>query len=90
MVRRVRIVRAFVSAGATTSQAARDPDELGITRGLIFRRMVKGGVLREEAGGRFWLDEAADAAFRRCGRWALAVVLCIAVVVIVTVVLLTR
>ncbi|MBL8765221.1 MAG: hypothetical protein JNM07_13230 [Phycisphaerae bacterium] len=69
---RARIVRRFTSAGARSPQTARRPDELGLTPGHLFRRMLQGGVLKECPGGRFWLDENADAAFHRRARWCVA------------------
>lgn len=65
MARRKRIARQFLSTGAVSPESARTPEALGVSCGLVFRRMVKGGVLKPGAGGTFWIDEAEYEASRR-------------------------
>ncbi len=73
---RNRIIRSFRKAAALSPQTAQTLETLTITRGLIVRRMIKSGVLREEAGGRFWLDSAAEVeAGKRRVKIAIAVVI---------------
>lgn len=66
--KRRRILRAFRVAGATSATAAKSPEALDVSRGLMYRRLVSSGVLREEPGGGVWLDEAAEARWERRAR----------------------
>lgn len=88
--RRNGIRRAFVKAGALSPHTARTPDEIGIARGHIFSRMIKGGVLMEVPGGRFWFDESADAAFHRRARLYVVIAAIAAALVVSAVLVLTR
>lgn len=83
LAKRNRIVRAFSHAKALGPESARTLQELGLTSGLVVQRMIHGGVLRECQGGRLWLDEQANAAFRRRARWRIAAVIAVGAVVIV-------
>lgn len=80
--RRNRIMRCFAKAGAVSPERAETLEQLGITNGHIVRRMVKGGVLKETTDNRFWLDQAADAAFQRRARKAVAIAIGCALLVV--------
>lgn len=83
---RNRILRAFRKAAAHTPNTAQTLEALTITRNHIFGRMIKSGVVREEAGGRFWLDEAAEKVADRA-RVKFAIAALISGVVVVGVIL---
>ncbi|MFZ4573797.1 MAG: hypothetical protein ACOYN0_05325 [Phycisphaerales bacterium] len=87
---RNRIVRRFVGAGALSVETARSLDELGVSRGLIVRRMIERGVLKEAPGGRLWLDEVANAESRRRARRYAAIAVGLGAVVVAMIVLLTK
>lgn len=40
---------------------------MNVHGGLVFRRMVSSGVIKEDVDGRFWLDQAEYEASRRRG-----------------------
>jgi len=82
--RRNRIIRGFRKAAALSPESAQTLESLA--RGHIFGRMVKSGVIKEETGGRFWLDEAAEKAGERA-RVKFAVIGVISGLVVVGVIL---
>ena len=47
------IVNTFRGAGAMSADRARDPEELGVTHHLAFKRLVQRAVLREAGDGKF-------------------------------------
>ena len=51
------IVEVFEGARATSPATARDPDELGIDRSVIFHGLVRRAVLREAGEGRYYVDQ---------------------------------
>lgn len=59
------------AAGATTDQQARTLDELGISSGVILRRLRERAVIREAGPDRFYLDEPSWEAVRRSRRRAI-------------------
>jgi hypothetical protein len=75
------IVQVFRGAGATSMNAARDPDELGVPQRLPFRLLVKRAVLREVPGGRFYLDEPSWNALRSMRHRVVFVVIALLVIV---------
>lgn len=50
-----RIIRCFEKAGAFTEKTARNPEELGIWKSLLFNRLVNQGVLVEASQKRYFL-----------------------------------
>ncbi len=88
--KRNRIVRHFTTAAARSPETARTLSELKLTQGHIFRHMIRDGIIREEAGEKFWLDEAANAARGRRVMVYIAVALGVSVVIIVAMVLISR
>ena len=60
-----RCMRRFHDAGATDSNSARLPSEMGIRDSLVFRYLRFRGVLREAESGRYFLDAEAERIFRR-------------------------
>lgn len=79
--RRRKILSAFRAAGATSVVAAKPPESLKVSRGLLFRRLLKSGVLKEEPGGNVWLDEAAQAHWERNARRLMVTMFVLALVV---------
>ena len=59
--RRRKILRAFRDAGALSAETATTRDELGLRRSVVFRRLVRTGVLVDAGSGRYYLDEEAAA-----------------------------
>ena len=60
-----RIVRQFREAGATHAGAAIVPSQHNIRQSFAFSRLVNRGVLVAINSERFYLDEEAEAKFRR-------------------------
>lgn len=73
------------AAGAVSPAQARTLDELGITRGVILRRLRERAVIREAAPGRIYLDEPSWEAVRRSRRRAIHVLGVIALVLLLAV-----
>ncbi|MBL8745246.1 MAG: hypothetical protein JNK58_02700 [Phycisphaerae bacterium] len=90
IARRNKVVRRFAGAGALRPESARNLDELGLTHGDAVRHMIKDGVLREVPGGRFWLDEAANAALHRRNLWYVAGVVLGVMAAVVAILLFVR
>ena len=76
MVNRLR------TAGAVTPAQARTIEELGISRGVILRRLRERAVVREAGPDRFYLDEPSWEAVRRGRRRAIHVLGVIVLVVL--------
>lgn len=89
-IKRRKIIRSFNQAAAHSPETARSLQDLGITRGHMFNRMIKGGVIKEHPDGRLWLDQGADAAFHRRALMAVAIAVGVAAVAVVVMVLLAR
>lgn len=64
IIRRKRLIRAFREAGATDRSQAVSPEQLGKPRDWIFEQLVRAGVFVATDAGRYYLDEAAAAAFQ--------------------------
>ena len=76
------IVNTFRGAGAMSADRARDPDELGVTHHLAFKRLVQRAVLRDAGEGKFYLDELSWNALRAVRRRLAITVLFIALAVL--------
>lgn len=82
-VKRRKILSAFRVAKATSEAAAKPVEQLGLSRGLMFGRLIRAGVIKETPQG-VWLDEAMEASHRKARqRIALTVVLVGAVALVV-------
>ena len=75
------LVEHFRRAGATSPQAAQSPGALGVDQDFIWRRLVDGAVIRTEANGAYYLDEASWEAMGRRRR-RLAIVVAVAALVL--------
>lgn len=79
-------IRRFSEASAVSPDTAVEPVTVGCRDSLIFRRLVRRCVFREAYPGRFFVDLAAAAEFRRRrlrrALVALLVVVAVAVVLI--------
>ena len=58
LAREKKIIRIFQHAGAVKSFKAITPEDHGVTRGFIFNKLVRKGVLLQVHDGRFYLNEA--------------------------------
>jgi hypothetical protein len=77
-----RLVRQFQTAGATSAERARTLEELGISRGLILRRLRERAVIRQAGTDRYYLDGPSWEAVRRSRRRAIHVAWVIALVLL--------
>jgi hypothetical protein len=77
-----RMVRQLQMAGATSAEHARTLEELGISRGLVLRRLRERAVIRGAGGDRYYLDEPSWEAVRRSRRRAIHVAWVIALVLL--------
>ncbi|MEI2719993.1 MAG: hypothetical protein V9E87_07600 [Gemmatimonadales bacterium] len=77
--KRRHLIAAFRGQGATSPASARTLDELGLGHGMLVRIQEHRHVLVDAGEGRFYLDEAREAAVSRIRRLMLgAVVLVVA------------
>src|SRR5690242_3992328 len=77
------IVNTFRGVGATSSERARDPSELGVDKHLPFERLIRRAVLRDAGGGRYYLDELSWNALRSLRRRLILIMLAIIVALLV-------
>ena len=70
------------TAGAVTPQQARTLEELGISRGVVLRRLRQRAVIREAEPDRYYLDEPSWEAVRRGRRRAIHVLWVIALIML--------
>ncbi len=80
--RQRRIVSAFEAAGAVDGPRSKSIEELGIGADSSFDRLLRTGIIREAAGGRYFLSrEAITLSSRRRTRDMLIALVAIASVV---------
>ena len=82
LARERRMVGRLRTAGATSAQQARTLEELGISSGVILRRLRERAVVREAGPDRYYLDEPSWEAVRRGRRRAINVLGVIVLVVL--------
>lgn len=82
LARERRMVNRVRTAGAVTPEQARTLDELGISKGVILRRLRERAVIRQAGPDRFYLDEPSWEAVRRSRRRAIHVLGVIALVLL--------
>ncbi|MEX1128183.1 MAG: hypothetical protein WEB50_06440 [Vicinamibacterales bacterium] len=80
-----RMVNRLRAAGAVSREHARTLEELGVPHGVVLRRLRDRAVIREAAGGHFYLDEESWAAVRRSRRRAIHVLWVVALVLLLAV-----
>jgi len=68
VAKRKRIIRQFRAANATVPERAIDPFILGLSQGLVFRKLVVRGILIETTRNLFYLDEAREQTYRESRR----------------------
>jgi hypothetical protein len=78
-----RIVRRFREAGATNAGAAIVPSQYDIRQSFAFERLVKYGVLVAVDHERFYMDEEAEAKFRKQKRFIVFVILTLVILGII-------
>lgn len=69
-----RMVATFEAHGAVSREQAKTLEQLGITRGVILRRLRERAVVREAARDHFYLDRESWNAVRRGRRRAVHVI----------------
>ncbi len=87
MLKQKRIARAFEHAGALALTTARTPDQLGLTPGLAWHRLVTHGVLRCPGEGRYFLDVPKWQQLRRL-RMRIAIAAIVSLLVVLAVIVL--
>jgi hypothetical protein len=85
LARERRMVNRLRVAGAVSREQARTLAELGVTRGVILRRLRERAVIREGEPDHFYLDEPSWEAVRRSRRRAIHVLGVIALVLLLAV-----
>ena len=80
-----RMVNRLRMAGAVNPQQARTLEELGISRGVILRRLRERAVIRQAGPDRYYLDEPSWEAVRRGRRRAIHVLWVIGLVIVLAV-----
>lgn len=80
-----RMVSRLRTAGAVNPQQARTLEELGISRGLVLRRLRERAVIRQAGPDRFYLDEPSWEAVRRSRRRAIHISWVIALIIVLAV-----
>lgn len=83
VVRTKKIINQFKQTGTTSPQNAKTIGELGIRGNLIFRKLVRRGVLKEAAPERFYLSEENLDDYLRTRRLRAFLVLAILLVLII-------
>jgi hypothetical protein len=82
-----RIIRRFEEADATSPRKARTIDELGLYHGLIFKRLLKQGVIIEASPRRYYLSRENTIEYERVRQTRIKIMLVImAVIVIIAVI----
>ena len=82
LARERRMVNRIRAAGASSPEQARTLEQLGITRGVILRRLRERAVIRQAGPDRFYLDEPSWEAVRRARRRAIHVMGVIVLIVL--------
>ena len=79
-------LRRFQEAGAISAETAASLEQVGCRDARMFQRLVRRGVIRQTAPGKYYLDIEAAQEFRRARReralTALVIILVVAIVVI--------
>ncbi|MEM7352645.1 MAG: hypothetical protein AAF657_17735 [Acidobacteriota bacterium] len=86
-IQRKKILKTFRQFGAVSVETARSSQDLAVRRSLLFRRMVRTGVVVDCGDDHYYLDEVAEARERqrrlRFARWLVAAMTLAFVVVLV-------
>lgn len=90
IAKRNRILRRFDKAAAYTPETAQTLESLNLAPSHILHRMIKSGVLKEVPTGRFYIDQSANAAFRRRALQTAAAALLLVAAALAVIRLLTR
>ncbi|MBK6967485.1 MAG: hypothetical protein IPH20_27210 [Bacteroidales bacterium] len=85
-----RIIECFNQAGAFTERTARNTEELGIRKSLIFNRLVNQGVLVEVSQQRYFLHRENLAVYQVNRRKRVIIAMLFIFIIIVITSLLSR
>ncbi len=77
--KRRQLLATFRTQGATTPASARTLEELGLDRGMLVRIQEYRHVLQDVGDGRYYLDEAREAAVSKTRRLVLGIVVVVAI-----------
>ncbi|MBA2303539.1 MAG: hypothetical protein H0W08_13000 [Acidobacteria bacterium] len=80
-----RMVNRIRASGAVNPEQARTLEELGISRGVILRRLRERAVIRQAGPDRYYLDEPSWEAVRRSRRRAIHIMGVIALIILIAV-----
>ena len=77
-------LRKFEQRDATDPERARSLDDLDCSESIVLRKLMRHGVIRETADGRYYLDGEAASRFRqrRGGRVLLALLIVVTLVIV--------
>ena len=79
-----KIVRSMQTHEAFSASTAKTPEELGVRYGLIFRRLVRKGVIIETGSGKYYFDRNRYEQYNQMRRkFALLVLLAIATALLI-------
>jgi hypothetical protein len=81
-----RMVSRFVAAGATSREQARSLEQLGVSRGVILRRLRERAVVRQVGTDLYYVDQESWTAVRRMRRRAASLMVAIALAIIFAIV----
>jgi CubicO group peptidase (beta-lactamase class C family) len=85
-----RMIARFMAAGATSRERARSLEQIGVTRGVILRRLRERAVVRQVGTDLYYVDQESWRAVRRMRRRAISVIAAIALAIIFAIVFGTR
>ena len=77
-----RMVARFVAAGATSREQARSLEQLGVSRGVILRRLRERAVVRQVGTDRYYVDQESWGAVRRMRRRTASVIVAIGLAIV--------
>lgn len=77
-----RMVARFVAAGATSREQARSLEQVGVSRGVILRRLRERAVIRQVGTDAYYVDQESWAAVRRMRRRTASVVVAIGLAIV--------
>ena len=82
MARQKKIIRIFQHAGAVKSFKAIVPSEYGISKGVIFNRLVRNGILLATHDGRYYLNEIREKEVRKRRQDIIGIVLMVIAIIV--------
>ena len=82
MARQKKIIMIFQHAGAIKSFKAILPSDYGITKGVVFSRLVRNGILLPTQDGRYYLNESREKEVRKRRQDIIGIVLMVIAIMV--------